>query len=227
MAAPTYAPLYTNADGDVTGLAWGPGAESCRVTATLNSDEIQDEVSLNQVLYGMNNLLAAMAGQEAPGTTSTPTIGTTVTVATPASVIYIDGVYASVAAETAKAFGALGTIPADTWGIIKIERIANGTTSFQSGADNYTTGYATEALAIAGMPATGSAEVATGFVTILASGDGWVAGTDALAGGTGGNPAEDTNYYGFIGFLDATTGPWANAKQTANKAGTVLTSTAG
>jgi hypothetical protein len=227
MAAPTYAPIYTNSSGTVTGLAWGPGAASCRVTAALNSDEIQDEVSLNQVLYGMNNLLAAMAGQEAPATTSTPTIGTTVTVATPASVIYIDGVYAAVAAETAKAFGALGTIPASTWGVIKMERIANATTSFQSGAGNYTTGYATEALAIAAMPATGAGEVATGFLTILASASGWVAGTDALAGGTGGNPATTTNYYGFIGFADATTGPWANAKQTANKAGTVLTSTAG
>lgn len=227
MAAPTYAPLYTNSAGTVTGLAWASGATSCRVTAALNSDELQDEVSLNQVLYGMNNLLAAIAGQEVPITTSTPSIGTTVTVACSASVIYIDGVYAAVAAETAKAFGALGTIPASTYGVIKIERIANGTTTFQSGADNYTTGYATEALAIAAMPATGAGEVAVGFLTVLASASGWVAGTDALAGGTGGNPATATSYYGFIGAADITSGPWTSAKQTANKAGTVLTSTAG
>ena len=227
MATATYAPLYVNSDGDTIGVAWGPGAASCRVTAALNSDEIQDEISLNQFLYSFNNLLAMWGGQEVPYTTSVPSIGTTVTVATQASVIYIDGVYAAVAAETAKAFGGLGTIPASTWGVIKLERIANGTTTFQSGADNYTTGYATQDLAIAAMPATGAAEVATGFVTILASASGWVAGTDALAGGTGGNPATTTNYYGFIGAGDISTGPLASVLQVANKAGTVITTTAG
>lgn len=227
MAAPTYAPLYTNSAGTVTGLAWGPGDADTRVTSTLNSDLRQSIVSQNQMLYGMNNLLALIGGQEVPATTATLSIGTTVTLASTASVIYIDGVFASVAALTAQAFGALGTIPASTWGVIKVERIANGTTTFQSAAANYTTGYASEALAIAAMPATGAGEVATGFVTILASASGWVAGTDALAGGTGGNPATTTNYYGFIGAADATTGPWANALQVANQDGVVITSTAG
>lgn len=227
MAAPTYSPIYTNAAGTLVGLAWTPGAAATRPVSTLNSDERQGIVSLNYTLYGMNNLLAAIAGQEVPITTSIPSRGTTVTVACSASVIYIDGVYAAVAAETAKAFGSLGTIPADTWGLIKLERIADGTTTFVSASANYTTGYATEALAIAAMPATSANEVATGFVTILASGDGWVAGTDALAGGTGGNPATTTNYYGFIGAADITTGPWALAEQVANLADTVITSTAG
>lgn len=227
MAAPTYSGIYTNSAGTLVGQAWGPGATACRITAPVNSDLAQTEVSLNNALYGMNNLLALMAGQEVPGTTATLSIGTTVTLATSASVIYVDGVYAAVSALTGQAFGALGTIPASTWGLILVQRVAAGTETFVSAADNYTTGYASEALALAAIPAPTSARVPIGFVTILASSSGWVAGTDALAGGTGGNPATTTNYYSFIGALDSTTGPWANAKQIANKAGTVLASTAG
>lgn len=228
MAAPTYAPLYVNSAGTTVGLAWAAGAAPTRPTSTLNSDIRQGIVSQNYMLYAMNNFLAKEAGQEVPATTAVLSRGTTVTLASSASVIYIDGVYASVAALTAQAFGSLGTIPASTWGIIKVERIADGTTTFQSGAANYTTGYASEALAIAAMPATGAGEVATGFLTILASGDGWVAGTDALAGGTGGNPATTTNYYSFLGFADVGTGtPWALAEQVANLSDEVITSTAG
>jgi hypothetical protein len=219
--------MYTNAAGTVVGLAWGPGASSKYPTTTLGSDGRLNVVTTNFMLYGLNNVLAALGGAEVPMTTSTPTIGTTVTVATPASFIAINGVIGSVAAETAKAFGALGTIPTGTWGLILLERIANGTTTFQSASANYTTGYATEALAIAAMPAPGANEVPTGFVTILAGAGGWVAGTDALAGGTGGTPAAATNYYGFIGAADVTTGPWAKAFQIANPAGSVITSTVG
>jgi len=67
--------------------------------------------------------------------------------------VSIQGVRTAVAASAAgTAFGALGTIPASTWGIIALN--SDGTTmTFQSGAANYTTGYTTEALAIAALPA--------------------------------------------------------------------------
>lgn len=145
----------------------------------------------------VSNVATILDNQVSDGvvTPSTLAIGTTVTLAATANVIQINGVRTALAALTAQAFGALGTIPADTWGIIALERVAAGTASFLSGAANYTTGYATEAAAIAALPAQSSDKVMVGYVTILASGDGWVAGTDALAGGTGGNPAEDTNYY--------------------------------
>lgn len=225
MAAFTYSPITVNGAGALSGKAWGPGAASCRITAPLNSDEIQDEVTLNQLLYGLNNVFAQMGGADVPVTTATLSIGTTVTLACTQSWISINGVIESVAALTAQAFGALGTIPADTWGLIKCERATGGTMTFQSAADNYTTGYATEALAIAAMPATGANEVAVGYVTVLASGSGWVAGTDALAGGTGGTPAEETNYYSFAGCADTTV--YASALQIANKSATVVTTTAG
>lgn len=137
-------------------------------------------------------------------TTAVPTIGTTVTMATPAQSINIAGVQTNIAAETAKAFGALGTIPASKWGLIAIDRVAAATTTFVSATANYTTGYATEALAIAANPAKTANKARTGYITILASASTWVAGTDALAGGTGGNPATTTNYYGITGLTDPT-----------------------
>lgn len=121
--------------------------------------------------------------------------GTTVTLAATSGAITIAGTTSTVAALTGQAFGALGTIPANKWGVIVMERVGAGTASFTSGSANYTTGYATEALAIAAIPSQTSGKVQVGYVTVLASSAGWVAGTDALAGGTGGTPAANTNYY--------------------------------
>lgn len=140
---------------------------------------------------------------------STPSIGTTVTLALSAGVITVAGVPVVVAAQTAQAFGALGTIPTATWGIIAIDRVAAGTTTFVSGAANYSTGYATEALAIAAAPAKTASKARVGYVTVLAASPGWVAGTDALAGGSGGTPATSTNYYTIAG-------PWEVTAQSAN-----------
>ena len=211
------------ADGTYT-----PGAADCRLTAPVNSDIRQLMVSFNALLDAQAGVLAAMGGAEVPITTATLSRGTTVTLASTASVISINGVAAVVAALTAQAFGALGTIPQNTWGLIKVQRVLAGTCTFVSAANNYTTGYATEAAAIAAMPATTADRVAIGYLTIMPDhASGWVAGTDALAGGTGGNPAAETNYYSFDGVADTTNPNWVAAKQIANKAGTVLTSTAG
>lgn len=200
--------------------AW-PNTSNEVLTAPVNSDLSRLEASFNYLLTALQRVLAALGGADVPLTTSTLSRGTTVTLACSASAISIDGVFAAVAAETAKAFGALGTIPAAKWGLIAVERVADGTTSFVSAAANYTTGYATEALAIAAMPAQSSGKAVIGYLTILAGASGWVAGTDALAGGTGGNPATTTNYYSTPGAAD--TASWTNVKQIANPAGTLVT----
>jgi len=135
--------------------------------------------------------------------------GTTVTLASSQCVITIAGVPVSVAATTAQAFGALGTIPASTWGLIAVDAVAAGTISFASAAANYTTGYATEALAIAAAPAKTASKARIGYVAVLASASGWVAGTDALAGGAGGNPATLTSYYNIAS-------PWELVTDSAN-----------
>ncbi len=157
--------------------------------------------ALRDLLINFNKLVtdvATMVGRVAGTgvvTATTLSRGTTVTLAATAATIIINGVTAVVAALTAQAFGALGTIPTATWGVIAVERVLAGTTTFVSGADNYTTGYATEALAIAALPAISANKVRVGYLTVLAASPGWVAGTDALAGGTGGTPATTTNYY--------------------------------
>lgn len=192
-----------------------------RLTTLPGSDLRQLEIQMNLLLTNLATWLASVGVGDSVITQAIPTIGTTVTVAIPAQTISVKGVPIIVAAETAKAFGALGTIPTAKWGLIVIERIADGTTSFVSAAANYTTGYASEALAIAAMPAKSTSKVPVGYLTILATTPGWVAGTDALAGGSGGTPATTTNYYGTPSIYDTT--QWT-VSQLANQAGTVLTS---
>lgn len=100
---------------------------------------------------------------------------------------------AAVAAGTALA---AGTIPTNTWGVYLFSINAAGTIACTAGAANFTTGYASEALALAALPATPADQASMGHVTVLtAVGSPFVGGTDALEGGAGGNPSSDTNYY--------------------------------
>ena len=104
-------------------------------------------------------------------------------------------------ASTLKAAVAAGTalpaqtVPANKWALYRLSIIADGTITVTPAALN-TTGYNTEALAVAALPAVPANSAAMGFLTVqTAAGLAFVANTDALAGGTGGNPATTTNYY--------------------------------
>jgi hypothetical protein len=100
---------------------------------------------------------------------------------------------AAVAAGTALP---AGTVPADQWAIYLLSVNASDTKAITPGAANFTTGYASEAAAIAALPATPAASAALGYMTLkTATGQPFVDATDALATGTGGNPASVTNYY--------------------------------
>mgnify|MGYP003333710713 FL=1 len=203
----------------ITSGTWPNGFKE-RITAPVGSDLRQLEIQFNNLLTNLSTLFAAQAN-DCVITPSTLSRGTTVTLACTASTISINGIPAALTALTAQAFGALGTIPASKWGIIALERVLAGTASFTSGAANYTTGYATEAAAIAALPAQSADKVQIGYITVLASASTWIAGTDALAGGTGGNPATTTNYYSTPSIYDTT--QWtAGYIQTLN--GTTLTS---
>jgi hypothetical protein len=202
----------------VAQAAW-PNSANFVPSVPADSQQSQLVSSMNAMLTALQRVLAALGGADVPMTTAALSIGTTVTLAVSASFICINGVIASVAAQTAQAFGALGTIPTAKWGLIVVERIAAGTTTFVSAAANYSTGYATEALAIAAMPAQSADKAVVGYITVLAASPGWVAGTDALAGGTGGTPATTTNYYSIPGAADQAS--WANVKQ-ITVAGTVV-----
>lgn len=204
----------------VAQAAW-PTSIPEKITAIPGSYEYQLALTINYLLTALSRCLAFMSGADVPMTTATLSIGTTVTLAVSANLIAINGVIGAVTAETAKAFGSLGTIPTGKWGLIVVERVANSTTSFVSAAANYSTGYATEAAAIAAMPAQSADKAVVGYLTILAASPGWVAGTDALAGGTGGTPATTTNYYSIPGAADLTS--WTSVKQIADLNAVVLT----
>lgn len=153
--------------------------------------------------------------------TSPMKIGSTDTrVGTAACLMSILGVpVVKAVSDAGTAFGSLGTIPTATWGIIALDVVAAGTVTFVSGAANYTTGYATEALAIAALPARITVKARMGYVTILAASPGWVAGTDALAGGSSGAPATTTNYYPVAGICaptGLTLGPNGNVTSFVN-----------
>jgi hypothetical protein len=96
---------------------------------------------------------------------------------------------------TGTALGALGQIAANTWGVVLVELSSTPafvfTAAFNAGA-----GYASEALAIAALPARTATRHYVGYITVQAdAGAVWIAGTDALAGGATGNQAQTTNYY--------------------------------
>lgn len=109
---------------------------------------------------------------------------------------------AKAAVTTGTAIGAQ-TVPASLWASYALDIATGGTITVTAAALN-TTGYATEALAIAAVPARVTAKARMGYITVLASASTWVAATDALQGGSSGNPATTTNYYGAPGIFGPT-----------------------
>lgn len=112
--------------------------------------------------------------------------------------------FAKAAVTAGTAIGAQ-TVPADTWAVYSLDIVAAGTITVTAGAANATTGYATEALAIAAVPPRVTAKARMGYITVkTAAGLAWIAATDGLAGGASGNVASATNYYPFDGIYAAT-----------------------
>jgi hypothetical protein len=192
-----------------------PGTKkSEKITTANGSDLRQLEIQHNNLVKDIEAMQRALTGDYllgwygvGPNTAAAPlAIASTDTqVGTAAMVFTVGGVPVVKAVSNAgTTFGALGTIPASTWGVIAIDVVAAGTVTYLSGAANYTTGYATEAAAIAALPARVTVKARVGYLTILASASTWVAATDALAGGSSGNPATTTNYYPEVGVCGPT-----------------------
>lgn len=133
---------------------------------------------------------------------------------------------AAVAAGTA--IGAQ-TVPADKWASYALDIATGGTITVSASALNATTGYATEALAIAGVVPRVTAKARMGYITVLTkAATAWIAATDALAGGASGNPATTTNYYPFDGVMSPTGAPAncsnANGQWNGTRNGVVIPS---
>lgn len=199
-----------------------PQSKKERITAPVGSDLRQLQIQFNLLLTNLSTYFAKVAGDSILNATVLSRGTTATNLASTLFSFTINGeTFSKAAVAAGTAFGALGTIPASTWGLISAEVVGAGTVSFVSAAANYTTGYATEAAAIAALPAITADKCRMGYVTILASASTFVVGTDALAGGVGGNPATTTNYYPDASILDTTA--WT-ANQIATQGGTVLTS---
>jgi hypothetical protein len=89
--------------------------------------------------------------------------------------------------------GTTKTIATTKWGAFMVEAASASSLTAQWAASDY----ASEALALAAAKALTptASKCCIGFVTVQAAGITWTAGTDALATGTGGTPANATNYY--------------------------------
>jgi hypothetical protein len=83
----------------------------------------------------------------------------------------------------------------DQWALYRLTIVAAGTITVTPAAGN-AAGYATEALAIAAIPAMPASSSDMGYITVKTkTGTTFIAGTDSLAGGASGNVASITNYY--------------------------------
>lgn len=108
----------------------------------------------------------------------------------------ISGANYSKAAVVAGTALSAGTIPQNKYGLYRFTIVAAGTITCTAAAANFTTGYDTEALAIAAIPAVPANNTQMGYITVMSTNAaGFVGGTDALKGGSSGNPAAFTNYY--------------------------------
>lgn len=108
----------------------------------------------------------------------------------------INGIPVTKAAVTiGTAIGAQIIPTGGLWGSYAMDIVAAGTITITPAALN-TSGYATEALAIAAVPfrVAGSARMGS-FTVQSQAAHNWTAATDALAGGASGSPAQTTNYY--------------------------------
>lgn len=102
------------------------------------------------------------------------------------------GTIKTLTADTSFDTGTSKVITASKWAaaMLTVTSAAAATVTWTSGG-----AYNSEAAAIAALAAPSATSTVLGYVTVLASGSGWTAGTDALEGGTGGTAATTTNYY--------------------------------
>jgi hypothetical protein len=206
----------------MTAATW-PQAKSERLTAPSGSDLRQLEIQHNLLLTNFATYFATLAGGNYVMQPVTLSTGTTVTFSATAGQVAIGGVpVAGFAAQLNQAFGALGTVPLNTWALVAVDMVGNGTITLVSAAANYTSGYASEALAIAAMPAITASNTRVAYLTLKTKvGSTFVFATDGLLGSASGNVASATNFYSVDGVFS--NGSWT-ASQIANLAGTVLTS---
>lgn len=135
-----------------------------------------------------------------------PSIGTTDTQLANGRVVTQHDAAGDVRVETAAvaagtAFTAGDDITADLWGVYHMTTPSGGGPTINEAA--IPMAYASEAEAITNLVAAPANEASLGYITVKATaGAIFDAATDALAGGTTGTPAEETNYYHGYGVME-------------------------
>lgn len=115
------------------------------------------------------------------------------------AISYVNGgTIKTLSANTNFDTGTTATFPQGKFGAALLSITASGTADV-SWKTNTSSGYATEALAIAALTHPGSDYTVLGYVTVQAhASNSFTAGTDALTTGTGGNVAAATTYYNLL-----------------------------
>ena len=209
----------------ITAGTW-PQSKKERLISPVGSDLRQGLIQLNLLMTNLSTYFAAIAGSVTSNFVMQPVTmsrGTTVTYSLTLGQVGIFGVpVTGFAAQVNQSFGALGTVPADTFALVAVDVVGAGTITLVSAAANYTTGYATEALAIAAIPAVTAGNARVCYMTLKTKvGASFIFATDSLAGGASGNVASATTYYSIASVYD--NAAWT-ASQIATLAGTALTS---
>ena len=161
-------------------------------------DDIKAAINLNITLLGdvktlLNNLrryaLYRVLGN--PGLA----IDTNFDIKNSNAITYINGgTLKTLSGDTNFDTGTAATIATAKWGVAVLTE-TNADAATVTWFTNAGAGYDSEALAIAAITDPAATSTVIGYVTVLAAGATWTAGTDALAGGAGGTPATTTNYY--------------------------------
>ena len=212
---------HTQTDGTLLTFAFSAG-KMYRLTSTFEQSQTPTDVTPANVTFRANGFIycTSLGGKLivsdetakpmlCTNLTSTPVTATPIEYGTPATLLSRGSSDTKVANATfintagtvaANAVGttlAAGTIPTNKWGVYGVT-YTGSTYTVTAGAANFTTGYATEALAIAAVPAVTGAPLTfnLGYFTVQTKiGTTFVGGTDALNGGASGNVANATNYY--------------------------------
>jgi hypothetical protein len=179
--------------------SYAGGAE--RQTIIEHNRAVADLEVLRAALAAVNTLVNQLQTQALYRALGNPgfAISTNFDVKNANAISYLNGgTLKTLSANTSFDTGTALTIPTVKWGAYLLSVDATGTavaTGFNGVAN---AGYASEAAAIAALTAAAATNTVLGYVTILAAGITWTAGTDALTTGTGGTPATTTNYYNSV-----------------------------
>lgn len=207
---------------DLTALLVQMYNDLTAVTALLNelrTDHATYKTVVDEIKTVVNAQLAADIGTT--GCKTAPALAATVGGVTLASTAFqytINGIdYYKAAADTAfTGGGAHDVATGSKYASFKISINTAGTITITPSA---ALNYATEALAIAAVPATPAGECSMGYITVKShAGAIWDATTDALQGGTGGTPSTACGYYPasvFTGFATVANSSPASVSATA------------